>query len=171
MKPKTHPRTRWPDLLLAALAIAILVLAPMLAMAQQQQQDQEQPRQPGPPSCYPFVNGYPVGMPKLYKTADHWHVFWFCGNRQRTQVRIEGFSCRSELCSEAVFSTVMHQITRATATVRTANAAWSEHVTVNCTQRYTEETPEGAMCRDRFAIHRSNYTLWAEEVKWWFAGQ
>lgn len=160
MKPRTH----FPDLLLAALALLLLVIAPTLARAQEQA-----PRPPGPPSCYPFVNGYPVGMPKIYQTTEHWHVFWFCGDRQRTKVTIEGLSCRRGHCSETAFGMVIHQITRATAPVRTANDAWAQYVTVNCTQRWAEDSPDGAMCRDRFEVHRAKMPLWREDVKWWFS--
>jgi hypothetical protein len=158
MKPRTH----LPDLLLAALALLLLVVAPTLARAQEQA-----PRPPGPPSCYPFVNGYPVGMPKIYKADLYWHVFWFCGNRQRTEVRAEGFSCHAERCREDLFAAAMHQITRATAPVRTSHEAWAEYVTVNCTQRHAEDSPDGAMCRSRFDTQRAHQAAWVEDVKWW----
>lgn len=158
-------RTRLIDLLLAAIALIALVLLPAIARAQQAQDAGAPP--PNSPPCYPFVNGYPVGMPKIYQTSDYWHVFWFCGDRQHTQVSVEGFSCRYSHCSESTFGQVIHQITRATAPVRTANTAWADHVAVNCSARYWEQSPDGAMYRDRRAVSLTKRALWFEDVKWW----
>jgi hypothetical protein len=153
---------------LGALLVALLLaaLAGLLSVASAQTAT---PAQDGPPQpdCYPMVNGYPVGMPKLFVRAEAWHIFWFCGDRQRTSVRISGWSCAASHCSEAIFSGLVHAITRASARVRTADEAWSQHVTVRCSQHMEGGDELATMCRQRAEITAENWDRWKSEVRYW----
>ena len=130
--------------------IAFLLVLPVSAHAQ-----------PAPPPCFPLVNGYPVGSPKVIRTQVATHLFWFCGDVKRTKVEVAGWSCPAEQCSEAVFSAAVSAVTRASAKVGTARTLWAESVPVDCA------TDTGPMCAERNRLIQENAPLWREEVKGW----
>ncbi len=130
--------------------IAILLALPMLAQAQ-----------PAPPPCFPLVNGYSVGAPKIINTDIGTHLFWFCGDVKRTKVEVAGFSCEKARCSETALSAAIFSVTRASAKVGTAKELWATAVTLDCA------TDTGPLCTERNRLRLENDAVWWAEVKDW----
>jgi hypothetical protein len=130
--------------------LSILLALPALAMAQVE-----------PPACFPLVNGYPQGVPKVIKTDIGTHLFWFCGDVKRTKVEVAGLSCEAGQCSDAAFAAAVSAVTRASAKVGTARALWAESVTVDC------KTDTRPLCVERSSLIEQNRAAWRAEVVGW----
>jgi len=139
------------------IATAVLLAAASIAASAQ--------GEPEPPACFPLVNGYPVGTPKIIKTEVATHLFWFCGDVKRTKVELTGLSCPAGECSESAWSAAVHAVTRASAKVGTAKRLWAANVQINC------DTDTRPMCVERNALIDRNWEAWNNEVKWWATTQ
>jgi hypothetical protein len=117
--------------------------------------------QPAPPPCFPLINGYPLGAPKIIKTEVGTHLFWFCGDVKRTKVEVAGLSCEAGQCSDAAFAAAVSAVTRASAKVGTARALWAESVTVDC------KTDTRPLCVERSSLIEQNRAAWRAEVIGW----
>lgn len=119
------------------LSCVLALLWPAAALAQ------SPTGKPPRPMCYPGVNGYPKGLPHVDHGAAAIHVFWACTDPKTRSVYVEGWSCPRGQCSEVLLSAVIYSVTRASAKVTTANAAWDQHVALDC------RTDQSAMCAER----------------------
>lgn len=134
------------------LTACILLLAAGLAQAQA-------PR----PACYPLINGYPAGVPRVEFGQVGTHVYWPCSDSKGAPPTWWGFSCPNASCSStAALSGVISRITRASAKVGTANAEWDKAVAYDCARVQAEQTARGALCRERAATLRANLAAWAQ---------
>ena len=130
--------------------LSILLALPLSAHAQ-----------PAPPPCFPPINGYPVGVPKIIRTDVGTHLFWFCGDVKRTKVEVAGWSCPANQFSDAAFAAAVSAVTRASAKVSTARALWAESVTVDC------KTDTRPLCAERSSLIEQNRAAWRAEVIGW----
>lgn len=131
---------------------ALLMLAAGLAQAQA-------PR----PACYPLINGYPAGVPRVAYGTVGAHVYWQCSDSKGSPPGWYGMSCSYAVCSsDAVLAGVVSRITRASAKVGTANSEWDKAVTFECAKVLAEQTARGALCRERAATLRANAAAWTQ---------
>lgn len=115
------------------------------------------------PACYPLVNGYPVGLPRVVSGEYGTHVFWYCSNSKGAAPHSTGFSCLKDQCAETVLAGAIVAITRASARVTTANTLWAEHVAFDCTPALVmEDSPRGNLCWERAALQAMNRAEWLE---------
>ena len=108
---------------------------------------------PAPP-CFPLVNGTHVSSPSFFAGEVGYHFFWFCSLRSDPP-RIYGLSCLHGQCSEAAATAAHAAILQSTAKVTAAREAWAAHVQFDCDAVKAEQTPRGALCREREVFLRS----------------
>lgn len=108
------------------------------------------------PACYPMVNGYPVGLPHVVNGNLGIHTYWACSDAKGATPEVYGFFCPHAQCSSIVMSGVITSITRATARVGTANAAWDEHIKFHCNgESAKEQSDTGRLCLEWLNILHS----------------
>lgn len=140
--------------LIAIFAFTVLMSAPAFA------QTTTTPPPVKRPTCYPFINGYPVGAPQQRVGPYGVHLFWFCSDSKGTKPVAEGISCLRSQCSEALAGQVMAVVTRASAKVGTSNAEWDKHVKFNCPDVEAEQSARGQLCRERKAFLDQGRAAW-----------
>lgn len=123
--------------------IALLLFVSGLARAQV----------PAPP-CFPMVNGTHAFSPGIVVGEVGIHVFWFCSLRGAPP-QVYGLSCLKESCSSDALHAAHTAILQATAKVTAARDAWAAHVQFDCDAVKTEQTPRGALCREREQVLKS----------------
>lgn len=113
------------------------------------------------PACYPMVNGYPQGLPRVVSGEFGTHIYWLCSDYKGSPPTVNGFSCLKGQCAETVLAGAILAITRASARVTTANALWDQHVVFDCTVDLAgENSPRGDLCWERAAKFVENRTEW-----------
>lgn len=146
-------------LLTASLALAASVLYMGAASAQT-------PSATGasPPPCFPLINGsHPIG-PRAVIGQVGLHVFWACTGNVTKPAGVYGFSVPIEKAEQWHHLTAaVHEISRATAKVSTAQRLYSEAFRYDCPDVVKEQSSRGRLCRERDRMLAENSDRWLAE--------
>lgn len=113
------------------------------------------------PPCYPLVNGYPQGLPRVAVGEVGTHIYWMCSDYKGSPPVVSGFSCLKDQCAETVLAGAITAVTRASAKVTTANTLWGQHVAFDCTVDLAgEDSPRGWLCWERAVKFVENKAEW-----------
>lgn len=114
------------------------------------------------PECIPGVRGHTVSYPRVHSTTDYWHVAWFCTDKARTRVAVNGFTCRAGSCNEELLGKAIAAVTAASAKVATARQHWAAGVRTDCTAAQPDDP---ALCAARAAWIASEMPTWLREIR------
>jgi hypothetical protein len=114
------------------------------------------------PACFPLINGAHATMPRHVSGELGQHLFWFCSPRGGTP-REYGLSCMHGQCSANAMQAVHAAILSASAKVGAAQSAYTQSVSFTCVDVLDEQTPRGALCRERQRILHSMTHQWLVE--------
>ena len=110
------------------------------------------------PPCYPYVSGEPVFTPRIAHGATGTHVFWWC--KVDDKVKDYGLSCITSECNAELFGSIA---ARLSLTGKSGDGAYNENVKYECADVLGEQTPRGALCRERAALLAEKGPVWRGE--------
>lgn len=110
------------------------------------------------PPCYPYISGEPVFTPRVARGDTGTHVFWWC--KVDDKVKDYGLSCITSECNAELFGSIA---ARLSLTGKSGDGAYNENVKYECADVLGEQTPRGALCRERAALLAEKGSVWRGE--------
>lgn len=114
------------------------------------------------PACFPLINGVHVFSPRLVDGELGKHIYWACSPRGGN-AKVYGWSCPHGQCLAGAAKGALQLITSATAKVSTAQAQYQAAMAFDCPQVVKEESPRGALCRERERLMLANILEWMKD--------
>ena len=119
------------------------------------------------PSCFPGVNGVHLVAPRYVSAEVGKHFYWVCSPRGG-EPKIFGFSCVHAQCAASALNAAQSAVILATAKVGAAQSAYKAAVQFDCPVVIDEDSPRGALCRERARVFVAMWPEWGKDRK---AGQ
>lgn len=140
-----------------------LILLPFLLLAGLPAQAQATAPPPiEAPACFPFINGVHAFTPRLVEGELGRHIYWACSPRGGS-AKIYGWSCPHGQCLAGAAKGALQLITGASAKVGAAQEQYRVAMAYDCPVVIDEQTPRGALCRERQRLMLANILEWVKD--------